>query len=169
MLKAFSRETANSCSSEPGCRGWDWYGSTATTTTRKNNRTNRTKDHWSPRWECHPHSVYLLIVGTSAIKQLPVEFLVNTGTAVLVVKYSVWNEISQKKPTKTLRPTQRSLVGVQEKPLTIRGTADLTIQLCGEEFPTQVIVVESLSSCAILGQDFLQDCKCLIDMEENVS
>ena len=59
------------------------------------------------------------------------------------------------KPTKTLRPTQRSLVGVQEKPLTIRGTADLTIQLCGEEFPTQVIVVESLSSCAILGQDFL--------------
>jgi len=99
---------ANPRSSELGCRGWDWYGSTATTTTRKSNRTNGTKDDWSPRWECHPHSVYLLVVGTSAIKQLPVEFLVNTGTAVLVVKYTLSG-------TKFLRNTDKDSQTYTEK------------------------------------------------------
>ena len=102
------------------------------------------------------------------IEGVPVDLLVDTGAAVTVMNSTVWDEVSRKQPTKTLQATQRGLIGVQGKPLDVRGVAELTIQLCAEEFPTQVMVVDSLSSGAILGRDFLRVNNCLIDMEDNV-
>ena len=51
----------------------------------------------------------------------------------------------------------RQLVGVEETPLSVRGEANAEVLLGGEKFFVSVIVVDQLSSDAILGLDFLTD------------
>ena len=104
---------------------------------------------------------------SGSIDGVTVKFLVDTGAAMTVITKDIWDLISQKHGTKALEATHRTLVGVQGKPLDVRGTAEFTADLSGEEFSTQAIVVDTLSSGAILGRDFLHKNECVIDMGEN--
>ena len=56
------------------------------------------------------------------------------------------------------------LVGVQGTPLSICGIAQVDIDLAGEKFNTQMVVVDSLTNEAILGKDFLRTNRCIIDV-----
>ena len=100
-----------------------------------------------------------------SVDGVPVQFLVDNGAAVTVVRSDIWSEISKNDMVKPLEATGKTLVGVQERPLDVQGIASVTINLSAEEFGPQVFVVDALSSQAILGRDFLKLHKCLIDME----
>ena len=93
--------------------------------------------------------------------------LVETGAAVTVVRKDVWDEISQKYTTRTLETTHKRLIGVPRMPLVVLGVTNVMMMFGGEEFQTEVIVADTLSSGAIIGRDFLQRNKCVIDLEQN--
>ena len=104
---------------------------------------------------------------SGSIDNVPVKFLVDTGAAVTVVRKDVWDEISHRHKTKTLEATCKRLIGVQCVALTVLEVTNVTVVLSGEEFQTEVIVADTLSSGAIIGRDFLQRNKCVIDLEQN--
>ena len=56
------------------------------------------------------------------------------------------------------------LVGVQGSPLSVCGIAKVNIDLAGENFEAQVVIVDSLTNEAILGKDFLKANQCIIDV-----
>ena len=55
-------------------------------------------------------------------------------------------------------------MGVEGTPLSVRGEANAEVLLGGETFRVSVIVVDQLSSDAILGLDFLKDHQCTINI-----
>ena len=99
-----------------------------------------------------------------SVDGVPVTVLVDTGAAV---RENVWDEISQKYTTRTLEMTQKRLIGVQGMPLVVLGVTNVMMMFGGEEFQTEVIVADTLSSGAIISRDILQQNKCVIDLEQN--
>ena len=55
------------------------------------------------------------------------------------------------------------MVGVQGSPLQIHGSTDTLIDFGEHSFKHQIIVADSLTTEAILGLDFLEAQKCMID------
>ena len=93
---------------------------------------------------------------------MPVTFLVDTGSNITIVKTAVWTQADPN--CHQLKAYQgRQLVGVEGTPLSVRGEANAEALLGGETFLVSVIVVDQLSSDAILGLDFLKDHQCTIN------
>ena len=69
------------------------------------------------------------------------------------------------KTPQELRPwSALQLVSADGSPLTIHGSARVMLELEGEEFTVDTVVVSPLTSEAILGLDFLQEQQALIDL-----
>ena len=80
---------------------------------------------------------------------------------------SKWKQVeatAQSKPELEPGATAQGLVGVQGSPLQIHGAASVEVELAKEKFTSRIIVVDSLTSEAILGKDFLRANKCVIDV-----
>ena len=90
-------------------------------------------------------------------------FLLDTGAAVSLLRYDIW---LQAKPAEhSLRPwLGNSLVGVDGTPLTLHGYTDVTVCLSNIPFTITFAVAEGLTTEAILGLDFLQTNRCVLDM-----
>ena len=89
---------------------------------------------------------------TSHIQGTPVSFLVDTGSIITTVNTIVWSLWIQAGPNcHHLKPYQGcQLVGVEGTPLSVQGKANAEILLGGETFLVTMIVVDQLSSDAIL-------------------
>ena len=98
---------------------------------------------------------------TGSVGGISVTFLLDTGSAVTLVRRDLWDQIGS---GATLRPCEHRLVGVDGSPLKIQGSAQITFQFGGVDFVTTVIVGDSLTTEAILGLDFLQEHRCTVDI-----
>ena len=106
--------------------------------------------------DCHAQG---RINGTSA------NLLIDTGADASLLSFAVWNKLLQK-PEIDRDTATHKLVSVQESPLSICGIVQVEIDLAGEKFNTQMVVVDSLMNEAILGKDFLKTNQCIIDVSQ---
>ena len=84
-------------------------------------------------------------------------FLVDTGSALTILRRDTWEKC--KKPEQQLVPWCRSkLVGAEGSQLHVFGSALITLNLEGEIFELSVVVIDPLTSEAILGLDVLAQC-----------
>ena len=84
-------------------------------------------------------------------------FLVDTGSALTILRRDTWEKC--KKPGQQLVPWHQSkLVGAEGSQLHVFGSALITLNLEGEIFELSVVVIDPLTSEAILGLDVLAQC-----------
>ena len=96
---------------------------------------------------------------------VPTQFLIDTGAGVSLLRKDVWDKQSS---TEAILESWNGsvLVGVDGSPLDVLGTCETNISLRGEEFCWEMVVVNNLSSPAILGIDFLKSHQCSINLAE---
>ena len=100
------------------------------------------------------------------IATLPIEFIIDTGAAVSLLRSDIWAKAAKlDSKLKLEEGTGQKLVGVSGIPLSIRGVG--LVQLKFAEVPTPMaatfVIVDDLSVEALLGLDFLEQCRCVID------
>lgn len=102
------------------------------------------------------------VVGS--VDGVQVSLLLDTGAAVTVLREDTWSQVTAKNP-QALRPWSAvTLVSAGGTPLTVRGCASVQLELGGEEFMVEIVVVSPLTSEAILGLDFLREHEASIDL-----
>ena len=108
-----------------------------------------------------------------SVNGIGTNFLVDTGAAATLLSIEVWNRIqasSQVRQKPKLDPCSAAdkLSGVQGSPLQLHGKAQVQIEFAKETFDVQVIVVESLTTEAILGRDFLVSNNCVVNVGKHL-
>ena len=91
-----------------------------------------------------------------------VKFLVDTGAAVTLVTKHVWNQGFAPLPN-VQKWDARRLIGVNGTPLQICGCSTVELAIGTTSFHQQIIIVNDMTTEAILGLDFLEQHKCIID------
>ena len=95
----------------------------------------------------------------------PVSFLVDTGAGVSLLNKEMWNKII---PTLELSEpaTSHRLVGVDGVPLKVLGSAVLPVTVSGMTFKHKFIIAEHITADAILGLDFLEANRCVLNLAD---
>ena len=102
------------------------------------------------------------------IASIPVQFVVDTGASVSLLSTDVWHRVSANKhmELKEWGGCNR-LVGVNGSPLHVQGIVLVHLSLSKNVvFENKFLVVEGMTVEAILGLDFLETFKCMIDSGE---
>ena len=107
--------------------------------------------------ECHVYG---------SVNKKQVDCMVDTGADVTLLSSKIWDHIKEKLELED-HITARRIVGVEDSPLQTRGTAEVQLQLQIEQFNVQVVVVDGLATDIVLGRDFLQENKCVVDVGNN--
>ena len=104
-----------------------------------------------------------LVPGTA--NKVENSFLVDTGAGVSLLHEDQWKKSDPKQDE--IKPwSEQQLVGVDGTPLHVLGSAVLYIVLSGKQFSQTMIIVRSLTAEAILGLNFLQDNRAVIDLDK---
>ena len=90
-------------------------------------------------------------------------FLIDTGAAVTLLSWAVYERCPS--PSELCPLSNQTLVSVNGAPLAARGSIQTSISINGVPLSASVVVVDGLTSEAILGLDFLQRHHCTIDTE----
>ena len=94
---------------------------------------------------------------TATINNVSVTFLLDTGSALTILNKNVWDKCKQ--PGDHLEPwNQQSSVGAEGTILRVYGLACVQWKIDGMVFSHSVVVVDPLTTEAILGLDFLKGC-----------
>ena len=102
------------------------------------------------------------VVGS--VDGVQVSLLLDTGAAVTLLREDTWSQVTTKNP-QALRPwSALELVSAGGTTLTARGCASVELELGGEKFMVEIVVVSSLTSEAILGLDSLREQEASIDL-----
>jgi len=110
-----------------------------------------------------PHNTPTALTIQGTVFKTPATFLLDTGASVSLLRHDVWQQANTAE--QSLRPwIGNSLVGVDGTPLTLHGCADITIHLSNIPFTTTIVIADGLTTEAILGLDFLQTNRCVLDM-----
>lgn len=89
----------------------------------------------------------------------------DTGAAVTLLRDDTWERVNA--AGAELKPWNgQRLVGVEGSPLQVRGCTRVDLDLSGETFQADTVVVSPLSTEAILGLDFLLQNAATIDLEK---
>ena len=99
------------------------------------------------------------------IASIPVQFVVDTGASVSLLSTDVWHRVSANKHMELKEWGGSSrLVGVNGSPLHVQGIVLVHLTLSKNVvFENKFLVVEGMTVEAILGLDFLETFKCMID------
>ena len=91
--------------------------------------------------------------------------LINTGSAVTLVREKVWNQASVHKQVSTPDSPVVAANGVE---LDVLGKTSVLLEVGGlrAEFP--VLIAKNLTQECILGADFLCHHKCVVDLQRQV-
>ena len=146
-------------------RGQSWNRSNVV---RPIGNNKNTKGHAIPL-SCHKNdSVSAICAGGYRVKGkvngVTVNFLVDSGAAITLMRSDVWQSINNNHPQKLSAHNTAGLVGVEGSSLTIHGCTTVNLQLGNREIETDVMVASPLITDAILGVDFLQKHKARIDI-----
>ena len=102
------------------------------------------------------------------VKGSPVEFMVDTGAAVSLIRKDVWDRLGGAS-TFGLSPWRgRHLVGVEGSTVPVCGVTTLDFHLADQAFLADLVVVDSLKVESILGLDFLEKHEGIIDLSKMV-
>ena len=102
---------------------------------------------------------------SGSVNGIPASFVVDTGASITVLDKELWDKVNTR--NHPLEPwTGRRLVGVEGTPLQVCGVSTVELTFAGEVFCCPVLVAGSLTSDAILGLDFLEANRCMLDMAE---
>ena len=94
-------------------------------------------------------------------------FILDTGAAVTLLRRDLRDR--GKQPQSTLEPwSGPKLVGANGTPIRVLGTATVNLTMAHKTFPTQVVVAEPLTAEAIMGLDFLEKNKCVIQADKRI-
>ena len=94
---------------------------------------------------------------TATINDQAVVFLVDTSLAVTILHKDTWERC--KKPEQQLVPwCQSRLVGAEGSQLRVFGSFQIVLSVEGKKFELFVVVIDPLTSEAILGLDMLTTC-----------
>ena len=93
-----------------------------------------------------------------------ISLLLDTGAAVTLLRADTWSQITAKTPQQLRSWSTVTLVSAGGTPLTIHGCACVELELEGNTFMTDIVVVSPLTAEAILGLDFLQEQQASIDL-----
>ena len=97
----------------------------------------------------------------------PTAFILDTGAAVTLLRRDLWDR--GKQPPSTLEPwSGPKLVGANGTPIRVIGTATVNLTMAHKTFPIQVVVAEPLTAEAIMGLDFLEKNKCVIQADRRI-
>ena len=99
-----------------------------------------------------------------SINSKPVDFLVDTGSAVTVISYAVYDDLGLDQP---LESSCHSILLADGSPLGVRGQAVLGVEL-GEAVIDHPVLVANIEKDAILGMDFLTAQKCTLNLNKSV-
>ena len=94
---------------------------------------------------------------TASLNGVGVSMLVDTGSAVSLLRLDVWKRIMAQNPGSLEPCPALRLLGAGGEPLSVHGRAYTTLLLGTKRFPLNMVVVDPLTSPAILGLDFLMD------------
>ena len=98
-----------------------------------------------------------------AVNGTPVSFLIDTGAGVCLIKTQVWERVKSK--ADTLEPdTSHRLVGVDGIPIKVQGFATVQLTIAGAKFRHKFIIADQIIADAILGIDFLEANKCILNL-----
>lgn len=81
--------------------------------------------------------------------------LLDTGVAVTLLRKDAWARVVAENRQKLEPWSALKLVSAGGTPLTIHGSACVKLELEGKKFPTEIVVVNPLTSEAIVGLGFL--------------
>ena len=97
------------------------------------------------------------------IYKTSVSFLIDTGASVSLLNKNVWDDV---KPVagELKQVMSHSLGGVNGIPLAIYGSITVPITISGVTFNHNFIIADRLTTDAILGLDFLEANKCILDL-----
>ena len=105
------------------------------------------------------HTVIAQVTGVTS------SFLVDTGSAITLIGQELWEKY--KYDQDVMEPWLKLLVSVDGSPVSVLGSCQVRISIGGSTFCHTAVVVDTLTSEGILGVDFLQGNKCLVDLCEN--
>ena len=94
---------------------------------------------------------------------VPMSFLIDTGAGVSLLDKEAWDRIKSKAGDLNLVSNHR-LVGVDGIPLKVLGSVIAPLSVSGFNFSHKFIVAEGLTTDAIMGLDFLESNKCVLDL-----
>ena len=92
-----------------------------------------------------------------------VSFLVDTGAGVSLLRGDVWDRAMPENNEMRKEVTDR-LVGVDGIPIKVRGTVSTKVYLEGLVFNQKFVIADGITVEAILGMDFLEANKCVLDL-----
>ena len=94
-----------------------------------------------------------------AVNGAQASFLLDTA---MLLREDVWTRVTARSPQELKPWPVLKLVNVGGTPLNVHGSACVKLELEGEKFSTEVVIVSPLPSEAILGLDFLQEQQAMI-------
>ena len=99
------------------------------------------------------------------MNNVPVSFLIDTGAGVSLLQGNVWDKI-RSKDQKLMTVTLQRLVGVDGIPIRIRGSTLIQFSIGSMEFKHEFVIADHITAEAILGLDFLEANKCVLDLSK---
>ena len=102
------------------------------------------------------------------VKGSPVEFMLDTGAAVSLVRKDVWDRLGGASRFGLSPWRGRHLVGVEGSTVPVCGVTTLDFHLADQAFSVDLVVVDSLKVESILGLDFLEKHHGIIDLSKMV-
>ncbi len=103
----------------------------------------------------------ILVRGT--LEGRNIDMLVDTGSAVTILRGDVWNEVSSLRDLSLEQPG-RPVVAANGEYLRLIGETILTIEVGGLCAPQKVLVAENMTQECLLGADFLKKYSCVVDL-----
>ena len=93
----------------------------------------------------------------------PVSSLIDPGAGVCLLNSEVWEKVKSK--ADAIEPiTAQRLVGVDGIPIKVQGSATICFTVAGVKFQHKFITADRITAHAILGVDFLEANKCILNL-----
>ena len=102
------------------------------------------------------------------IGKRPTQMLVDTGSAVTIIRENVWREAAGDGDQLSLEATARSVVATNGEQLRLLGQTEVRLHVGGLQVFYNVLVAKGLTQECLLGADFLSQHGCIVDLRRQV-